>query len=99
MKTGLEYYTSTLSFGQDQVRRCTVRLMFLGERPAWVRVYECSASGHAVLLKNLRPFRETQEVSEYLDVSEYLEAQSARIYVFWRAAAPGGDHELSRTPP
>ena len=37
MKAGLEYYTSRLSFGQDHVRRSTVRLLFFGERPAWVR--------------------------------------------------------------
>src|SRR2546428_179559 len=46
MKAGLEYYTSTLSFGQDQVQRCTVRLLFVGVHPAWMRVYESDASGN-----------------------------------------------------
>ena len=38
--------------------RCTVRLLFVGDRPAWVRVYECDASGEAGLLKDLQPVRE-----------------------------------------
>src|SRR5205814_1827088 len=68
MKAGMEYYTSTLSFGQEQVRRSTVRLLFFGERPAWVRVYVCGASGSAKLLKDLQPLRANHEVSEYLDI-------------------------------
>jgi len=85
MKAGLEYYTSTLSFGQDEVRRSTVRLLFLGQPPAWVRAYECADSWSPQLLKDLRPLREDRQCSEYLDIGEHQQAQSARIYVFWRA--------------
>jgi hypothetical protein len=87
MKAGLEYYTSTLSFGQDQVRRSTVRLRFFGERPVWVRVYECAAAGGAKLLRDLRPARENQKLTEYVDIAEHVPAQSAKIYVFWRGTA------------
>ena len=96
MKAGLEYYTSTLSFGQDQVRRCTVRLLIFGTRPGWVRVYECAASGKTRLLKDLPPVTESLEFSEYVDVAEHLEAQSARVYVFWRAAAVARHSPLHR---
>ena len=96
MRSGLEYYTSTLSFGQDQVRSCTVRLIFAGDRPEWVRAYETVASGGTKLIKDIKLHREHQEVSEYMDVIENVPAQSARIYVFWRAAARGRGrcHEL-----
>jgi len=93
MKAGLEYYTSTLSFDQTLVRRSTVRLIFSGEHPAWVRVYEFAA-GSVRLLRTLRPSLQNQEISEYVDIAEYVEAQSARIYVFWRASVFG-----TETPP
>ena len=82
---GLGYYTSTLSFDQDKVGRCTVRLTFLRQRPDWVRVYECDSSGRPRLLKNLRPVRADQQSSEYEDIAENLPAQSTRIYIFRRA--------------
>jgi hypothetical protein len=90
MKPGKEYYTSTLSFAQNRVWRCTVRLRFFGERPAWVRVYE-SAPGGARFLKDLRPSREDQELTEYVDIAEPVEGQSARIYTFWRS---GSEHNV-----
>jgi hypothetical protein len=82
MKPGLEYYTSTLSFGQNQVRRCTVRLLFFGVRPAWVRAYEFAA-GSVKLLRDLPSSRKSEEFVEYVDIAENVGAQSARIYVFW----------------
>jgi hypothetical protein len=84
-KPGIGYYTSTLSFDQDKVGRCTVHLSFLRRKPEWVRVYDCDRSGGPRLLKNLSPVRENQKLSEYRDVSENLKAQSARIYLFRRA--------------
>jgi hypothetical protein len=84
-RPGIGYYTSTLSFGQNKVRRCEVQLTFLHQRPNWVRVYECE-SGRSRLLKSLSPVREEQDVSEYRDVAEDLKAQSARIYLFQRPA-------------
>jgi len=88
MKTGLEYYTSTLSLGQDNVRRSVVRLLFVGRQPEWLRVYECDLSGNATLLKDLKPTRESKELSQYLDIAEGVAAQSARIYLFWRPQLP-----------
>jgi hypothetical protein len=85
-KPGICYYTSTLSFDQETVHRCTVHLTFLRQLPEWVRVYECASSGRPHLLKNLPPVREDQEFSEYLDVGEDLQAQSTRIYLFRRGS-------------
>jgi hypothetical protein len=84
MKAGLEYYTSTLSLGQEQVRHSVVRLLFVRQYPEWVRVYECDKFGATTLLKDLRPARENMELSEYVDAAEGLAAQSARVYLFWR---------------
>ena len=87
MQAGLEYYTSTLSFGQDQVRSSTVRMVFVGARPEWLRVYECAASGGVKLLKALSPLCQNAQRCEYLDVAEDIQGQSARVYIFWRAPA------------
>jgi len=87
IKAGFGYYTSTLSFAQDRVRRCEVRLIFTGLTPSWLRVYECSAQRRPVLLKTLTPVRQTVDSCEYLDVEEERPGQSARIYIFWRDAA------------
>jgi len=84
MKSGVEYYTSTMSVAQERIRTCTVRLVFLSDRPEWVRVYECGASGATKLLKDLRPSRETAHLVEYTDLATDVPAQSARIYVFCR---------------
>jgi hypothetical protein len=59
MKSGVEYYTSTLSVAQERIQKSTVRLIFLGDRPQWLRLYECGASGATNLVKDLRPSRET----------------------------------------
>jgi hypothetical protein len=85
MNGGTEYYTSTVSFDQPQIRRFSVRLKFLGERPDWLRVYQCDSSGNAKLVKALRPAREGGGLTEYLDLDEDMPAQSARIYVFRRS--------------
>jgi len=87
IKAGFGYYTSTLSFAQDRVRRCEVRLIFTGLTPSWLRVYECSDQRRPVLLKTLTPVRQTVDSCEYLDVEEERPGQSARIYIFWRDAA------------
>jgi hypothetical protein len=79
IKTGFDYYTSTLSFTQDRVRRCEVHLIFAGSAPSWLRVYECSAQRRPVLLKALAPVRQTTDFCEYLDVEEERPGQSARI--------------------
>jgi hypothetical protein len=86
IKPGFGYYTSTLSFTQDHVRQCEVRLIFAGPAPAWMRVYEYSAQRRPVLLKTLPLARQTADSCEYLDVEEQRPGQSARIYIFWRDA-------------
>lgn len=90
MKSGVEYYTSTMSVAQERIPTCTVRLVFLSDRPEWLRVYECGASGATKLLKDLRPSRETARLIEYTDLASDVPAQSARIYVFRRIADPTG---------
>jgi hypothetical protein len=87
LKAGVGYYTSTLSFTQDRVRRCEVRLIFAGVTPSWLRVYECSAQRRPVLLKTLPPIRQATGSCEYLDVEEERPGQSERIYIFCRDAA------------
>ncbi len=82
--SGFGYYTSTLSFAQDRVRRCGVRLVFVGSAPDWIRVYECAPARPALLIKALTPLRCADGTYEYLDVVEDAEGQSARIYAFWR---------------
>jgi hypothetical protein len=78
------YYTSTLSFGQSRVRRCTVKLEFTGTAPSWMRVYDCSEPPVPVLLKTLAPSRQDKKLCEYLDVIEEVPGRSARVYLFWR---------------
>jgi hypothetical protein len=85
MKDGVAHYTSTLSFEQDKIRHYSVRLLFLGHRPEWLRVYESLGSGNARLLRDLRPSHETRESIEYIDSAEDVSAKSVRIYVFSRA--------------
>jgi hypothetical protein len=87
VKAGFGYYTSTLSFTQERVRRCEVRLIFAGPAPNWLRVYECSGQRRPELLKSLTPVLQTTDSCEYHDVEEERPGQSARIYVFWRDAA------------
>ena len=84
VKAGFGYYTSTLSFAQDRVRQCEVRLIFIGPAPSWLRVYECSAQRQPALLKTLTPVRQTADFCEYLDVEKGRPGQSTRVYVFER---------------
>jgi len=85
MKGGVEYYTSTLSVDQASVPSSTVRIAFIGNRPEWLRVYECSASGEIRLVKDLRPSSDTKRRTEYFDIEENRPAQSALIYIFDRS--------------
>jgi len=84
IKAGVDYYTATLSFAQDTVRRYVVRLRFLRGRPEWVRVYERRLGEDAKILKDLRPRSATDTVCEYVDIDEDVPATSARIYMFSR---------------
>jgi hypothetical protein len=84
MKSGIEYYSSTLSFEQDVVYRYRTRLTFIGTRPLWLRVYECDKDGNARLLRELPPLQEDTAITEYLDAAENVPARLARIYAFAR---------------
>lgn len=81
---GTGYYISTLSFAQERVKRCTVRLVFIGPMPSWMRVYDCSHQRAPALLKSLTPSRQKKDLCEYIDVVEDISGQSARVYLFWR---------------
>lgn len=84
IKAGFSYYASTLSFAQDRVARCEVRLIFVGAAPAWLRVYESTLHSPAALVKTLAPSRQERGLCEYLDVAEDRRGQSTRVYLFWR---------------
>lgn len=84
MKAGFSYYASVLSFAQDQVGRCEVRLIFKGTAPKWLRAYESTLQKPATLVKTLAPTRQESGLCEYLDVAENRRGQSARVYAFWR---------------
>jgi hypothetical protein len=81
---GFGYYSSTLSFAQDRVSRCTVRLIFAGPAPSWVRSYDCSLPGQPALLRTLMPTRQSHGEHEYIDMIDNAKGQSARVYAFWR---------------
>lgn len=84
MKAGLEYYTAALSFEQNDVPNSLVHLIFIGDLPDWVRVYEVNASGVPKLLRDLPFSTGSPGNREYLDAAENLSGQSARIYIFYR---------------
>jgi hypothetical protein len=88
MESGIEYFASTASVAQDRIPACSVRLIFLNDPPAWLRVYECDASGKTMLLKDLRPSRDTTGPIEYADLATNVSAQTARIYMFQRIGGP-----------
>jgi hypothetical protein len=84
VRAGTGYYTSTLSFAQERVQRCVVRLTFVGSAPNWVRVYECMPRRSPVLVKSLAASIQEPHRREYVDVVENIPGQSARVYLFQR---------------
>jgi hypothetical protein len=86
--SGVDYYSCTFSVAQQSIQTSSVRLVFLSERPEWVRAYECDASGGVRLLKALAPSHSTSRMTEYLDLATNIPANAARIYVFHRFLAP-----------
>jgi len=84
IKAGFSYYASTLSFSQDRVGRCEVRMIFVGAAPSWLRVYESTLQKPAALVKSLAPSRQEPGLCEYLDIAEDRKGQSTRVYMFWR---------------
>ena len=86
MTAGVDYYTATISFAQDQVSIYTARLTFLHDRPDWLRVYDFHVPGGPFLLKDLRPIRDHDDITEYLDTDQDVPPKLGRIYVFHRTA-------------
>ncbi len=84
VKMGFGYYTATSSFAQARVQRCTVRLIFVGAAPVWLRVYESTAREPAALVKTLPPILHGEGLCEYLDIVGERHGRSARVYAFWR---------------
>jgi hypothetical protein len=84
MRDQFSYYTSNLSFAQDSVGRCEVRLEFDEPPPLWVRVYERTPQKSPRLVKSLPPSHGKANSVEYVDAIESRSGQSTRVYVFWR---------------
>jgi len=100
MKRGMDYYTSTLSFEQDDVLLYSLRLIFLHDGPNWLRAYETDALGSARLWKELRPGRVRADRVEYFDEERNRSPRSSRIYVFSRSGAfSDRDHDEHFTAP
>jgi len=79
---GVQYYTSSLSFGQRYVDRLAVHVTFVRNWPNWIRVYDCEKPGKPALVSELAPLRDDGESREYLDLVERVRGQSTRIYVY-----------------
>ena len=85
MQKGIDYYTATFSFDQDLIPRCMMRLLFLTERPSWVRLYVEDFAGSVKFLRELSPASSSGEGAEYRDISGDIGTRSARIYLFQRS--------------
>jgi hypothetical protein len=82
VSTGHQYYTSSQSFAQESVESSSVHLIFVRARPDWVRVYEFDRKGRAVLVSELRPFRDDGATCEYVDMAQNAPGQSVRVYLY-----------------
>lgn len=80
--TGVQYYTSSLSFEQRSIASTSVHLIFVKTRPEWVRAYECAKNGAMTMLSELRPFRDDGATCEYVDMSQNVSGQSVRVYLY-----------------
>jgi hypothetical protein len=88
MRAGVQYYTSTLSFDQRSVENFSVRLIFDGHHPDWLRVYECDRFHRPTLQGNLRREHDDAESCEFLDTVQNVPGKLTRIYVFRIGAEP-----------
>jgi hypothetical protein len=84
MRAGIEYYTATLSFDQERVPHSRVRLVFDGDLPEWVRVYEVDSNGAVHLLRDVPAENDTADVREYVDEAVDMPGRSTRLYLFLR---------------
>jgi hypothetical protein len=82
ISTGLQYYTSSLSFDQQAVNSASIQLIFVKARPEWVRVYELDRNGRSTFISELRPFRDDGATCEYVDIVQNIPGQSVRVYLY-----------------
>jgi hypothetical protein len=80
--TGVQYYTSSLSFAQRSIASASVHLIFVKGRPEWLRVYEYGKNGAMTPISELRPFRDDGETCEYIDTLQNVPGQSVRVYLY-----------------
>lgn len=80
--SGVQYYTSTLSFAQRSIANASVHLIFVKSRPEWLRVYEYAKNGEMIPICELRPFRDDGETCEYIDTLRDVPGQSVRVYLY-----------------
>jgi hypothetical protein len=94
ISTGIQYYTSSLSFDQQSVDSTSVHLIFVRSRPAWVRVYEFDKNGRATFISELRSFRDDGATCEYVDMAQNTPGRSVRVYLYDLPALGGFDSAL-----
>jgi hypothetical protein len=82
ISTGVQYYTSSLSFDQQVVDSASVQLIFVRSRPEWVRVYEFDKNARPTFVSELRPFRDDGATCEYVDMVQNVPGQSVRVYLY-----------------
>ncbi len=82
ISTGVQYYTSSLSFDQPAVDSASVHLIFVKARPRWLRVYEFDKNGQPSFVSELRPFRDDGATCEYVDMLQKVPGQSVRVYLY-----------------
>jgi hypothetical protein len=98
MKAGVDYYTTSFSFDQNDALHYSVGINFIGSRPQWLRAYEADEAGNVRLLKDLRPIATSGDRVVYEDAQRNLLPRSLRIYVFSRTLVPRVKGEsLTRT--
>lgn len=96
INTGVQYYTSTVSFGQRSIESSGVHLMFVKTRPRWMRVYDVLRNGHAGFVGELRPIRDDGMTCEYIDIAQNIPGQSVRVYLYDLPALGAPTSELRR---
>ncbi len=82
ISTGVQYYTSSLSFDQRSIDSSSVHLIFVGARPEWVRVYQCRSRKEPKFLGDLRAFRDDGVTCEYFDIARDVPGQSVLVYLY-----------------
>jgi len=82
VSTGVQYYTSSLSFDQPAIESSSLHLIFVRTRPEWVRAYSFDKKGRPVFIHELRPFRDDGATCEFVDMAQSVPGQSVRVYLY-----------------